>query len=82
LPVNEEDEVYKFSSEGYIQQAVFDSVTNYVLCCHLRESSHWLAKSKGVKNSTEYGIHKLHETWSDILEKSDTTVEIVKQNLK
>ncbi len=79
LPINENNDVYKFDAHGFVHQAVFDNFTHYPLKQHLIEATKWLGKSKGVETSTEYQIYRCHETWADILEKAsvNTKVEII-----
>jgi hypothetical protein len=58
LPIAE-TEAFKQYPEDAVKQIVFDGLTNYVVCAHLRDATKWCNKDETIFNH--------HNFWADLL---------------
>jgi hypothetical protein len=58
IPVAETDS-FKEHPEATVSQIVFDGLTNYVVCAHLRDATKWTCKDEAIANH--------HNFWADLL---------------
>lgn len=63
IPVAETDAFNEYP-EATVSQIVFDGLTNYVVCAHLRDASKWISKDSGIASH--------HNFWADLLENKGT----------